>query len=329
MCGLSPARVRRVRGAATLRRRRPIALSAHPPPPHTHTTLLCLGFFRCDPNVRVGRPKTLAEITNLISSFPKVKAVGVGHSWWQEQFCAGTNDNAIDVVLTDIPSVLYMYSQKPGQYQVPPDAPPLGYGKKDLPWSLDEASQTVTVLAGVGVRTLLDWLNQCTHGASPVGWTLEAFPWYTDQTIGGAVATSTHGSSLKYGSLSQQVTAIQLALADGSLRTFTPADGYLFYAAITSVGRLGIVTQLTLKVTPSVPVRRTTVKVTYDSMTADVTAVQNAYVAAMAASGNNPNDPAVVAALAPVSGFGVDGWGREEKGRRWREGVREAEAAEG
>lgn len=180
-----------------------------------------------------------------------------------------------------------------------------------MPWSLDEAAGTVTVLAGVGTRTLLDWLNQCTRGSSPDGWTLLAFPWYTDQTIGGAVATSTHGSSLKYGSLAQQVTAVELVLGDGTVRTLTPGDGYLFNAAVGSVGRLGVVTALTLKVTPSVPVRRTTVKVSYDAMVADVTAVQKAYVAAMAASGNNPTAPEVVAALAPVS---------ERGGEREREG---------
>ena len=44
-----------------------------------------------------------------------------------------------------------------------------------------------------------------THWKQPSGWTLPAFSWYLDQTIGGAVATGTHGSSMRYGSLSSQV----------------------------------------------------------------------------------------------------------------------------
>lgn len=37
------------------------------------------------------------------------------------------------------------------------------------------------------------------------GWTLPAFSWFLDQTIGGAISTATHGSTMKYGSLSAQV----------------------------------------------------------------------------------------------------------------------------
>lgn len=37
------------------------------------------------------------------------------------------------------------------------------------------------------------------------GYTLPAYSWFLDQTIAGAVATATHGSSLVHGSLSSQV----------------------------------------------------------------------------------------------------------------------------
>ena len=36
-------------------------------------------------------------------------------------------------------------------------------------------------------------------------YTLPAFPWFINQTVGGAIATATHGSSLRYGSMSNQV----------------------------------------------------------------------------------------------------------------------------
>jgi FAD/FMN-containing dehydrogenase len=45
----------------------------------------------------------------------------------------------------------------------------------------------------------------CRTDKAPDGYTLGAFAWYLDQTIGGAVSTATHGSSLIYGSLSSQV----------------------------------------------------------------------------------------------------------------------------
>lgn len=249
------------------------------------------GYYRCEPAVKIGRPTTFAELTALVAAFPRVQAVGVGHSWNQQRFCAGTDGSALGVVLTEFPSVLKSYTQTPDDYLLAEKSPPLGYDKFSSPWSLDRNASTVTVLAGVGTRALLDWL-----AVQKPAMTLPAFPWYIDQTIGGAVATATHGSSLQYGSLSQQVTAIQLVLGDGTVKNLTPADGFLFQAAVASVGRVGVITQLTLTVVPSVPVERAVAKETWDDMVAEVSAAANGWVAA-----TNAGDPtAAAAALAPL-----------------------------
>lgn len=198
-------------------------------------------------------------------------------------------------MLTEFPSVLKSYVLTPDAYPLATSPRGFGYGVGDVPWKLDDvlAPTTVTVLAGAGTRALLDWLAQ----QKPTPLTLPAFPWYIDQTIGGAVATATHGSSLQYGSLSQQVTAIELVLADGSVRTFTPADDFIFQAAVASVGRLGVVTKLTLRVVPAVPVRRSVVKESWDAMVSEISGAAAGYTAAIAA--NNP--AAATAALAPLS----------------------------
>lgn len=44
---------------------------------------------------------TLFGSTSL-QGFDRVKAVGVGHSWWKEQFCAGDSDKSINIVLTEL-----------------------------------------------------------------------------------------------------------------------------------------------------------------------------------------------------------------------------------
>ena len=46
----------------------------------------------------------------------------------------------------------------------------------------------------------------------PLGWTLPTFSWYIDQTIAGAISTATHGSTLKYGSMSNLVSAYASSL---------------------------------------------------------------------------------------------------------------------
>lgn len=56
----------------------------------------------------MGRPVNKRELLDLIKEFEKVKGVGVGHSWWQQQFCAGSNASAIQIVTTELTDVLDM-----------------------------------------------------------------------------------------------------------------------------------------------------------------------------------------------------------------------------
>jgi len=72
--------------------------------------------------------------------------------------------------------------------------------------------------------------------------------WHT-QSLAGAVATSTHGSSMTHGSFSDIVTEMEAVLGDGSVRRF--GDGDALRAMRCSLGRLGIVTKLKLRLTPA------------------------------------------------------------------------------
>ncbi len=59
--------------------------------------------------------------------------------------------------------------------------------------------------------------GNCRYGK---GWTLGNFPWFTFQTVGGAVVTGSHGSSLSYGSLSSDdmLLALDVVVANGEQR---------------------------------------------------------------------------------------------------------------
>ncbi|GFH17373.1 FAD-binding PCMH-type domain-containing protein, partial [Haematococcus lacustris] len=114
-----------------------------------------------------------------------------------------------------------------------------------------------TVDAGVITIDLLNYLANYVTARAPAGWTLPAFPWYVYQTVGGAVATGTHGSSLKWGTMSNQVLEMQLVVANGSLVTLTPATHpFLMRAARVAVGKLGIITQLKMRIVREQPVTR-------------------------------------------------------------------------
>jgi hypothetical protein len=73
-------------------------------------SLACLfvhaGRYRCDIGVKIGRPASIPQLQAIVAAFPHVKASGVGHSWWQQQFCSGNTSDAINVLTTEIEPTL-------------------------------------------------------------------------------------------------------------------------------------------------------------------------------------------------------------------------------
>ncbi len=72
--------------------------------------------------------------------------------------------------------------------------------------------------------------------------------WYT-QSLAGAIATSTHGSSMTHGSLSDIVLGVEAVMADGSLRTFGADDPDLPVLRC-HLGQIAALTKITLQLTP-------------------------------------------------------------------------------
>jgi L-gulonolactone oxidase len=113
---------------------------------------------------------------------------------------------------------------------------------------IDHASGLVTVAAGTRLRELSPLLAR--HGL--------ALPNLGDidrQSVAGAISTATHGTGRLLGNLATQVEALELVLADGSVRTLTAADGDLLPAARVSIGALGVVSACTLRTVPAFRLR--------------------------------------------------------------------------
>ena len=71
-------------------------------------------------------------------------------------------------------------------------------------------------------------------------------------SVGGAVATATHGSGMKNGNLATAVRGIEFVAADGSVHTMTrEKDGDRFAGTVVGLGALGVVTHLQLAVQPT------------------------------------------------------------------------------
>ena len=228
---------------------------------------------RCADAVKVGRPKTLDEARTLVATFPKVKAVGVGHSWWKEQFCAGEDSNAVNVVMTELSEVLDVINNPPDPAKWKNTPIP-----SNFPIKVNEDAATVTVAGGVPQRVVLDYLAEYRYWKQPNGWTLPSYAWFIDQTMAGAVATGTHGSSLRHGSLSSQAISIKLMTANSTIIEITPVkDPHLWKAAGVSVGRLGIITEITFKIVPQRAVKRDLQDISYNEFAAQIKLVEDAY----------------------------------------------------
>ena len=190
----------------------------------------------------------MEELQSLVSLFPRVKASGVGHSWWGDMFCSGDDEDSVNVLLTEIePTKKYIENPVDPSAWINKTVP------EDFPIQVDEDAGTVTVAGGISQRHLLEYLANYTHWKEPNGWTLPAFSWFLDQTIAGAIATATHGSTLKWGSLSSQVRGMKVVLANGTVYELESPDEnpHMWRALGVSVGRLGVITEVTLRIVPS------------------------------------------------------------------------------
>ncbi|CAK7267572.1 D-arabinono-1,4-lactone oxidase [Sporothrix epigloea] len=119
--------------------------------------------------------------------------------------------------------------------------------------SVDRPSCLVTVEAGIRLFDLSAALAQHDLAMPNLGS-------INEQSLAGACATGTHGSSLRHGLLSDDIVSLKITLGDGTTRTCSrdttdKGESDLFRAALLSLGALGIVVEITLRAVPSFRLR--------------------------------------------------------------------------
>ncbi|GAB7355133.1 hypothetical protein MBLNU459_g5708t1 [Dothideomycetes sp. NU459] len=103
---------------------------------------------------------------------------------------------------------------------------------------VDLERKRLTVEGGIRLRDL-------NRAAGEYGLTMPNLGSIHDQSIVGAISTATHGSSLKHGLMSDSVRSIKIVLSDGKAVKCSETDNQdLFRAALTSIGALGIVSEV-------------------------------------------------------------------------------------
>ena len=106
----------------------------------------------------------------------------------------------------------------------------------------DQASGTVTVPAATTYAELADTLNS-------EGLALANMASLPHISVGGAIATATHGSGERLGNLATSVTGLELITSSGDVLVSRLGDRD-FDGLVVSLGAFGVVTRVTLAVEP-------------------------------------------------------------------------------
>ncbi|PZE59126.1 D-arabinono-1,4-lactone oxidase [Curtobacterium sp. MCLR17_044] len=185
---------------------------------------------------RVVRPSSIDEAAQVVADADRVHGLGTRHSFNDVADTAGT---LLD--LTGIPTDLVV----------------------------DAEHRTVTLGAGTRYGDVAADIDRA-------GFALHNTGSLPHISVGGAVATGTHGSGTALGSLATAVRAFEVLGPDGSARTIDRTDP-AFDGAVLHLGLLGIVTRVTLDVEPSYRMRQDVYgAIPWDTFTANVAAVHAA-----------------------------------------------------
>lgn len=182
---------------------------------------------------RVVRPSSIDEAAQVVADADRVHGLGTRHSF---NDVADTPGTLLD--LTGIPTDLVV----------------------------DAEHRTVTLGAGTRYGDVAADIDRA-------GFALHNTGSLPHISVGGAVATGTHGSGTTLGSLATAVRAFEVLDPDGSARTIDRTDP-AFDGAVLHLGLLGIVTRVTLGVEPSYRMRQDVYgAIPWDTFTANVAEV--------------------------------------------------------
>nr|WP_090983503.1 FAD-binding protein [Paenibacillus sp. CF384] len=160
----------------------------------------------------VHAPETVEQVQALVASSKRIKVLGTRHS-----FNSIADTNGCHLSLQKLNRVV----------------------------ELDRTNNRVTVEAGIRYGELCHYLHSN-------GYALHNLASLPHISVGGAVATATHGSGDLNGNLATAVYSLEVVKADGETIVLArdQADG-VFAGAVVGLGGLGVVTTITLDVVPS------------------------------------------------------------------------------
>lgn len=166
---------------------------------------------------QIHRPRRVEQVQERVVHSDRVKALGTRHSF---------NDIA----------------DSPGEL--------ISLERFDKITALDREHRTVTVQAGVRYGQLARWLHR-------EGFALHNLASLPHISVAGACATATHGSGDRHGNLATAVSAMEMVTGSGELVTISREhESKEMDGAVVGLGGLGVVTSLTLDISPTFEMRQ-------------------------------------------------------------------------
>ena len=242
------------------------------------------GQHACFETPRLVSITSLAELAQAIIVAQSVKAVGAGHGW-SRNFIGCAARHGVNILTAGLCAESELTARHPFFFIGDPGGEHCSQHADVL---VDSTTRLVQVRTCVTIQALLEVLSACRTQSAPGGYQLYSpATLYTGQTVGGAIATATHGASLEHGGWSNLVQEAEIMLANG---TIMHADRVrhprMMRALSTSLGRLGVVLSVTLHIVPQTEVTMTSRTVSSDEFRSLV----NRTVSAIAAHVGPPHD---------------------------------------
>jgi xylitol oxidase len=185
---------------------------------------------------RILRPETIDEVRRIVAAAPKLRAIGTRHSF------NGIADTTGDII--DLGSL------EPG-------------------FVVDPHRLTVTLGANTSYGTLATYLQT-------QGYALHNMGSLPHISVVGAMATGTHGSGDRNGSLATAVCGLELVVADGDLVHLRRGDDG-FDGMVVGLGAFGVVTRVTLDIQPGYQMRQDEfVDLPWEALLSDFDAISSA-----------------------------------------------------
>lgn len=162
-------------------------------------------------------PRSVEELRDIVLQNDHVKVRGSAHC-----FNTIADTHEVAVVLDQMPVILEIHA----------------------------GSSAATVSAGLNYAQISEYLQS--HG-----WAIHNLASLPHISIGGAVATGTHGSGIKNGPLHTAIHAATLIGADGEVKTLSRGVDDEFYAAVVGLGLTGIAISFGIDIEPTFEIRQT------------------------------------------------------------------------